>query len=198
MGSLADDLHDVVSLAFVLEVVVDEFERVTEGGDGGKADLDIGLFFAGTLNDGRENGIRVAGEGKSEFLVLALANVTNGGERRLFLLVGALANVLDEEGQQVVPLTTGQLDGSNGRYDLSSSVASADVGRGEGLQGELLDAVLGVVVCVLEPFCLQLLMAGKVSGCEGVFEGETGGGTDGTIGLVVCKFLDEGREVERL
>jgi hypothetical protein len=41
-------------------------------------------------------------------------------------------------------------------------------------------------------------MAGKVFGCEGVFEGKTGGGTDGTIGLVVCKFLDEGREVERL
>lgn len=41
-------------------------------------------------------------------------------------------------------------------------------------------------------------MTGKVSGCEGVFEGDTGGGTDGALGLFVGELLDEGREVEGL
>lgn len=182
----------------MLEVVVDELERVTEGGDGGEADLDIGLLLAGTLDDGGEDGVGVAGEGEAQLLVLALTDVANGGEGGLLLVVGALADVLDEEGEQVGPLAAGQLDGGNGRDDLSGGVAGAGVGGGEGLEGQLLDAVLGLVVGLLEPFGLQLLMAGKVSGCEGVFEGQTGGGADGAIGLFVGEFLDEGREVERL
>ena len=113
-------------------------------------------------------------------------------------MVGTFANVLDEGGHKLGPLVSGQLDGGDGRNDLGSSVASLGVGGGEGLEGQLLDAVLGLIVCLLEPLGLELLVAGKISGCEGVLEGDTGGSSDGALGLFVGELLDEGREVERL
>ncbi|KAJ3476642.1 hypothetical protein NLG97_g9059 [Lecanicillium saksenae] len=101
-------------------------------------------------------------------------------------------------GHELGPLVSGQLDGGNGGDDLGGGVAGLGVGGGEGLEGQLLDAVLGFIVCLLEPLGLELLVTGEISGCEGVLEGDTGGGTDGTLSLLVGEFLDEGREVERL
>lgn len=57
--SFANDLHDVVALPFILKVTPDEFERVAQGGNGRIPDLLVGLLFAGTLDDGREDGVGV-------------------------------------------------------------------------------------------------------------------------------------------
>lgn len=67
-------------------------------------------------------------------------------------MVGALADVLDKEGQEVGPLVTGKLDDGDGGDDLGSGSTGLDVGGAQGLQGKLLNLGLGLVVCLLQPF----------------------------------------------
>jgi hypothetical protein len=60
LGRLAHDLHDVVTLALALHVLAHELERVEEGVDGGVLDLGRGLLLARTLDDGRQDVVRLA------------------------------------------------------------------------------------------------------------------------------------------
>ncbi|RBQ72243.1 hypothetical protein VDGD_21457 [Verticillium dahliae] len=92
----------------MLEVVGNELEGVAKSSDGGKADLKVGLFLAGTLYNCRQDGVGVANQGSPQIGVLALA----------------------DDVQQILPLVAGQLNGSNRRDDLSSSLTGLRVGRG--------------------------------------------------------------------
>lgn len=67
-------------------------------------------------------------------------------------MIGALADVLDKEGQKVGPLVTGKLDDGDGGDDLGSGSTGLDVGGAQCLQGKLLNLGLGLVVCLLQPF----------------------------------------------
>lgn len=154
LGGLAHDLHDVVPLALVPEVVADELERVAKGRDGGEAHLEVLLLLARSLDDGGEDGVGVGDEASAQVGVLRLADVADGSQRRLLLVRHAIADVLNERRHQVVPLAAGQLDGGDGRYDLGGGVAGLRVGRGQGLERELLDPVFRLVVGALQPFSL--------------------------------------------
>ena len=63
LRSLADDLHDVIPLTLMLEVVADELEGVTKGGDGREAHFVVGLLLPGALNDSGQNGIGMSDQG---------------------------------------------------------------------------------------------------------------------------------------
>lgn len=198
LGGLADDLHDVVALALVLEVVADKLERVAQGGDGGQADLGVGLLLAGTLDDGGQDGVGVGDQGVAQGRVLALADEADGGEGGLLLVGVALADVAHQGAHQVIPLAEGQLDGGDGGDDLGGGLAGLGVAGVEGLQRQGLDACLGVLVRLLDPFLLELRLAGIFAGCEGVLQGETGGESDLALCALVGELLDEGCQVEGL
>jgi len=110
LSGLTDDLHNVVALAFVIEVGADELERVTKSSDGGISDVGVGLFLSRALDNSGEDGVGVLGETISKILVLSFADETDGGERCLLLVVGALANVLHQSGHELGPLLAGNLD----------------------------------------------------------------------------------------
>jgi hypothetical protein len=42
------------------------------------------------------------------------------------------------------------------------------------------------------------LLASKIAGCECVFQSDTSGGSDRTIGLLICEGLDKGGKVKWL
>ena len=55
LGSLANDLHDIVPLAFPLKVVPDELQTVVKCLDGSPLNIHVGLLFSCSLHDGSEN-----------------------------------------------------------------------------------------------------------------------------------------------
>jgi hypothetical protein len=53
----ADDLHDVVALALVVEIGPHKLDRVAECVDSGHADVVVGLLLPGTLDHGGQDGV---------------------------------------------------------------------------------------------------------------------------------------------
>lgn len=152
---LTDDLHDVVPLAFIFKVGAHKLNRVAEGRDGSVTHIVVGLFLAGTLNNGCEDSIRVVCKGFTELIIISVADETDGGQGCLFLVIGTTANALDKCLHQLGPLVVGYFDGSDRGDELGSRLAGAAVCSGEGSQGGLLDILLDLGVQV-EPALLNL------------------------------------------
>ncbi len=195
LGGLADDLHDVVPLALMLEVVTDELERVAQRGDGGQAHVYARLLLPGSLHHGRQDGVGVANQARTELLVLALADEADCSQRRLLLVGVALADVPDQVPHQIRPLVARQLDTGNGGDDLASGLTGLRAARGERLEGQVLDACLGLLVRLLEPFCLQRRLTGVLPSTECVLESETGRCSDVALSVLICQLLHEGCQV---
>lgn len=53
--------------------------------------------------------------------------------------VPRVADKLEQVPHEFVPLASGQVDGRNGRYDLSGERSRSNDGRAEGLEGRVLD-----------------------------------------------------------
>jgi hypothetical protein len=138
----ADDLHDVVALAFVVEVGAHELNRVAQCVYGGHADVIVGLLLAGALHDGRQDGVGVVAQRLPEVCIVGVANEADRGQRGLLLAVGALAHALDEGGHQLRPLVAGYFDGGHGGDKLGRSGADLLGGCGQGAQRTLLDHLL--------------------------------------------------------
>ena len=83
----ADDLHDVVALALILEVGPNKLEGVAKSGDGSNADVVVGLLFSCALNNCCEDGIRMLCEAVSKILVFSLADEADSSEGGLFRLI---------------------------------------------------------------------------------------------------------------
>ncbi len=179
----------------MLEVVSDEFERVAEGSDGGQTNVEALLFLPRALHHGGQDGVGVGDQTVPQLLVLALADEANAGQRGLLLVLVAFADVANQAVHQIRPLVTGQLDSSDGGNDLGGSLAGLAVGRSQGLEGELLDACLGILVGLVEPFCLEGSLVGKLSRRECILQGDTGGRSDVALGTLICQLLDEGCEI---
>ncbi|KAI6760756.1 hypothetical protein HG530_009616 [Fusarium avenaceum] len=70
---------------------------ITKGGNGSKANLDVRFLLSSTLHNSSQDGIGVCYQSHAQLWILALADVADGGQRRLLLVVGALAHILDEK-----------------------------------------------------------------------------------------------------
>lgn len=134
-------------------------------------------------------------QSSTEVGVLALTNESNGCERSLLLVGATFADVSYKGVHQLWPLIPGQFYCGNSSDDLRRGLSSLRIGRGKGLKGELLDAGLRILVGLLKPFLLESRLPSEFSGCEGVLEGNTGGSTDVTLCVFICKLLDESGEI---
>lgn len=181
LGSLAHDLHDIVAFSFVSKVVTDELERVAKGSDGSKSNFKVLLLLPCTLDYGCENSIGVADEACSKLGILGFTDVADRGQRRLLLVGSTFTDVLNKDGHQISPLIPGKLDRGDGRDDLGGSSAGLGIRRGESLERKLLNSAFRLIVGLLQPLGLEFLVSGEVSGSEGVLEGNTSSGSDGTL-----------------
>lgn len=130
-------------------------------------------------------------EGCPKFGVLAFADEADGGQRGLFLMRRpSFADVADQRPHEVGPLVARELNPGNGGNDLCGSRSSLGIAGAKCLQGEVLDARLRLLVGLLEPFCLEGSLVGKLSSGECVLEGETCRGSDVALGVLVCQLLD--------
>lgn len=124
LSCLANHLHNVITFAFISEVVTDKLERVAEGSDSSEANLEVFLLLPRTLDNGCEDGVGMADEAGPELGVLGFANEADCGQRSLLLMRGTFANILDKNSHQVGPLTPRKLDSRDSGDDLSGSGTS--------------------------------------------------------------------------
>jgi hypothetical protein len=138
----ADDLHDVVSLAFIVEIGSHKLNRVAECVYGCHSDVVVGLLLAGALHDGRQDRVGMVAQRFPEVCIVGVADEANRGQRGLLLAVGALSHALDKGRHELRPLVAGYLDGGHGGNKLGRSGADLLGGCGESAQGALLDHLL--------------------------------------------------------
>ena len=179
----------------MLEVVADELEGITQGGDSSQPDVDARLLLPRSLDDGGEGGVGVGNQGIPPLLILALTDETNSCQRGLLLVLVSFVDARHQGMHQLGPLVARQLDPRDGGNDLGGGLAGLAVGRGQGLEGKLLDACLGLLGGLVEPFCLKGSLVAVLSSGEGILQGDTSGSSDVALSTFVRELLDEGREV---
>lgn len=123
LRSLADDLHNVVALAFVLKVCAHKLQRVAQGGDGSVPHVVVGLLFPCTLDDGGENCVGIRRKAAAKLQVVRLADVADCPQRRLLLVFLTLADILHQLRHQLGPEVLGQLDGRYRGHELRGGLA---------------------------------------------------------------------------
>jgi hypothetical protein len=153
---LADNLHNIISLALILEVAIHKLQRVSKSINGCQTDLWIRLLFSGTLYDRSQNSIRVLNKTASQLRILRFANEPNSSQAALLQMITTLTNISHQARHQLRPLIARQLNRSYRRRNLSRSLPSLRVARRKGLKRQILDLLLGIDV-QLDPFLLQLV-----------------------------------------
>ena len=94
LSGLADDLHDVIALALVLEVGPYKLQRIAQGGDGREAHVRARLFLSRSLDDGGQDGVGVLSQAISQVGIVRLTDEADRGQGRLLEMGGPLADVL--------------------------------------------------------------------------------------------------------
>ena len=103
--SLADNLHDVVSFALMLEIVPNELEGVPESGNGRESHIRALFLLPSALYNSCEDGVGVVSQSLPQLSIVCIANVTDCGERGLLLAIGTLSDILDEMYIDISPAT---------------------------------------------------------------------------------------------
>lgn len=151
LGSLADNLHDVIPLTLILHVGPNKVDRITQSGHGGIPHVHVGLLATGTLDDGGEDGIRLGSQAFPELGVLGFADIPNGDQGGLLELIGAGSDVLNEGVHEFRPLIAGQFDGSDGDDELSGGGGGTGILGSQCLKGKLLNLSLDFGADLLNP-----------------------------------------------
>jgi len=102
---------------------------------------------------------------------------------------------MDQGLQELGPLVSRELDYRDRGNDLGGGLAGLGVVGLERLERQLLYACLGLLVCLLEPFCLELRCSREFAGRKRVLESNTSSGSNVALSGVIRQLLDEGKEV---
>jgi len=96
---------------------------------------------------------------------------------------------------QIRPLVPRELNCRDRSNNLGSGLARLGIGGGERLERQLLDACLGILICLLKPFCLERCLSRELACREGILQSNTSGGSNVTLRILVRELLDERQEV---
>lgn len=113
-------------------------------------------------------------------------------------MVCSSPDICNQDWHQLRPFVLRYFDGSDWWDKLRSGLACTSIFRSQSLQGQLLYSRSGAWVNLLKPASLQLTQTSIISGGEGVLESYTSSSPYMRLSCLVCEFLGEGGEIDRL